>query len=75
MSSSETLGKKDAQQWACLDVEQALDRRAVGGHPLGLARFEPDAQLVSVRVIGEAHDDTGRLGIETDQLAFVSRPR
>ena len=71
----EPIGHEDAQQRPGLDVEQALDGRAVGAHALGLARFEADAQLVRAGAVGELHDDARGLRAEAHQLALVAGPR
>ena len=71
----EPIGQEDAQQRPGLDVEQALDRRPVGAHALGLARLKSDAQLVRAGIVGESHDDAGRLRAEAHQLALVAGPR
>ena len=79
LTQLEPVGQEDAQQRALLDVEQALDGRAVGGHALdgcGPAAAEADA---SARAAGRRrarlHDDARRLRAEAHQLALVARAR
>ena len=45
----EPVGQEDAHQRPGVDVEQALDGRAVGAHPLGLPGLEADRELVRRR--------------------------
>src|SRR5580700_8451491 len=71
----QALGHEHAQQRTLLDVEQALDGRAVGAHALGLPRLEPDAQLVPVGAVVEAYRNARRGLPEAHQLTLVARTR
>ena len=71
---------EDAQERPELDVQQALDGRAVGGHALGRAGAVgpgavADAQLVLLRAVAAAHDDPCGLRAEAHQLALVAGAR
>ena len=76
----QSIGQEHAHEWPDLNIQQALDRRAVDAHALDRLRTvgqhpEAHAQLVCVGAVEQAHDDARGLRPETHELAVVACAR
>ena len=71
----EAVGHEDAEQRAVLDVEQSLDRRAVGAQALGWPGWKPTLSSCGRPSSSSSTRHAGGVGVEAHELALVARPR